>query len=157
MIFSGKAELTIDAQGRVQIPAKIRAAWNPEIHGDHWTCIPWPEQGGMLRLFPVKTFTSIGAATPNSLTTSGQASELEAQIFGMAEPLRPDKADRVKLPQDHIDLVGLPKEVVLLGVRDRLEIRDRAAWKNAFKDTFQNLPRLAKEMHAGPSQASPST
>lgn len=146
MIFTGHAELTIDGQNRLQIPAKMRAAWNPELHGDHWICVPWPEDGGMLRLFPVKTFQQIAGARPQSLTTSGARGRLEAQLFGMAEPLRPDSANRVKLHPTHVGLVELPKDVVVLGVNDHLEVRSRDAWMGSMKAIFSNLPQLAEEI-----------
>ncbi|MEO0482849.1 MAG: hypothetical protein AAF138_04435 [Planctomycetota bacterium] len=153
MIFTGHAELTIDGQHRLQIPAKIRAAWNPELHGDHWICVPWPEDGGMLRLFPAKTFQKIAADRPQSLMTSGARGRLEAQLFGMAEPLRPDSANRVKLHPMHIRQVALPKDVVVLGVNDHIEVRNRDVWMKSMDDIFSNLPQLAEEIERANREA----
>lgn len=149
MIFTGHAELTIDAQGRLQIPSKFRGVWNPLVHGEHWICIPWPEEGGMLRLFPEKFFERIGTDAPESLTPTGSLGALEAQLFGMAETVKPDSAGRIKLHPAHVELVGLPREVVLLGVRNRLEVRARDAWKSSFAEIFRKLPQLAQEMKPG--------
>ncbi len=148
MIFTGQTELTVDAKGRLAVPARYRSRWDPAQHGTGWMCIPWPEDGGMLRLFPERQFELLGDVGESSLTPTGAVGELESQLFGLAELIEMDSAGRVRLPARHMALVGLPSEVVVIGVRNRLEVRSRAAWQAKQEAAFASLPELAAKLEA---------
>ena len=102
----------------------------------------------MLRLFPERRFELLGDLGESSLTPTGAMGELESQLFGLAELLEMDSAGRVRLPARHLSLVGLPSEVVVVGVRNRLEVRSRAAWNEKQAAAFGSLPELAERLQA---------
>ncbi|MBX3390298.1 MAG: hypothetical protein KF691_12690 [Phycisphaeraceae bacterium] len=147
VLFTGSTELTIDAKQRLAIPAKYRSQWNEGIDGKAWICVPWPE-GMLLRLYPEGTFERIANlqnAGRETLMPSSDQAQLEAEFFSLAERVEPDSAGRLSLPKQHLELVGMPSEVVVIGVRDRLEVRGRDAWKPNLKERFQTMPRLAEK------------
>lgn len=148
MIFTGQTELTIDAKGRLAIPARYRSRWDPARDGTGWMCLPWPEDGGMLRLFPERRFEVLGDLGESTLTPVGDEGALESRLFSLAELLEMDSAGRVRIPTEHRDLVGLPSEVVVIGARNRLEVRSREAWKRARAEAFASLPELAARLEA---------
>lgn len=147
VLFIGSSELTIDAKQRLAIPAKYRSQWNEGIDGKAWICVPWPE-GMLLRLYPEGGFERIAnlqhAGRETLMPTQDQA-QLEAEFFSLAERVEPDSAGRLSLPKHHLELVGLPNEVMVIGARDRLEVRGRDAWKPTEKERFQTMPRLAEK------------
>lgn len=53
MLFTGQAEITIDAKQRLAIPSKFRARLPKDQTEDKtsWFCVPWPD-GSLLRLYP---------------------------------------------------------------------------------------------------------
>lgn len=138
MLFTGQTEATIDAKLRLALPAKFRQRWNPESDGNTWYCIPWPEDG-VLRLYTEKWFEQTALKREDTLTPSQDAANLEATFFGNAEQLDVDANFRVRLPQWHLDLTGLPREVMVIGAGNRLEVRSREAWINSQKSRFQDL------------------
>jgi MraZ protein len=140
VLFTGQAELTIDAKQRLAIPAKYRAQWDPAKHGNAWICVPWP--GGILRLYPEARFEQLAQTVQGTLIPDRDEAELEAALFGFAERLEMDSAGRVVLPRGHLERTALSGEVIVIGARDRLEVRDRSAWRSAEAERFNSLPEL---------------
>ncbi len=148
MLFSGHAELTIDGKGRLSVPAKYRNQWDPTRDGAAWMCIPWPGTG--LRLYTEASFNRLSAEGfgEDRLLPGEDEGELEADLFGLAERIEMDSAGRISLPKLHMELTGLSTDVVVLGARNRLEVRDRAVWAASLKDRFTRLPELVKRIEA---------
>ena len=144
MLFTGHSEHTIDAKQRLAIPAKYRSQWEEKREGTAWFCGPWP--GGVLRLYPEKTFEALAQAREQTLTPGADEADLEADLFGFAERLEMDKTGRISLPKSHIELVGLQSEIVVIGARNRLEVRDRVAWQSTRANRFARLPSLVDKI-----------
>lgn len=144
MLFTGHAELNIDAKGRLAIPAKYRAQWDQDRDGPSWVCVPWPNS--TIRVYPERTFAELADSAEQSLTPDDDVAELEATLFGLAEQITPDSAGRIMLSKEHLRLTGLTGEVVVTGSRNRLEIRDRAAWRDAQQERFASLPKLVERI-----------
>lgn len=147
MLFTGQAELTVDAKQRLALPAKFRSRWDPERDGPTWYCVPWPHEG-VLRLYTERRFEQMAERQEESLTPGQDVADLEATLFGYTEQLDVDSASRIRLPAWHIDLVKLPREVVLVGARNRLEIRSREAWVGRREDRFNELRQLVARLEA---------
>lgn len=163
MLFTGQAEITIDAKQRLAVPAKFRGPRPPRSKDaptgssdgettdkpgpTGWYCVPWPV-GSLLRLYPEDAFDRLAASQDDSLVPSQDLADFEASFFSAAERVDMDAAGRLRIPKWHLDLVGLPSEVMVLGVRNRLEIRDRAAWLASQNERFQQLQTLVERMEA---------
>lgn len=146
MLFTGHSEHTIDAKQRLAIPAKYRSQWKESTEGRAWFCVPWP--GGVLRLYPEKTFESLADAQAQTLTPVSDEADLEADLFGFAERLEMDKTGRISIPKSHLEMVGLSGDVVVVGARNRLEVRERAPWLASRADRFARLPSLVEKIEA---------
>jgi DNA-binding transcriptional regulator/RsmH inhibitor MraZ len=162
VLFTGQSEITIDAKQRLAIPAKFRGGArsapartqntggdgaSPESDPQAWYCVPWPV-GSLLRLYPEDAFHRLAQSPDDSLIPNQDLADFEASFFGAAERLEQDKSGRVRLPKWHLDLVGMPSEVIVVGARNRLEIRDRATWLASQGDRFQQLTTLMDRMEA---------
>lgn len=137
MLFTGHADITIDAKQRLAIPAKFRSVAG---EGTAWICVPWP--GGLLRLYTENHFTELAQQGEHSLTPDQDLAELQTTLFGLAERVEPDTANRITLPKSLLDLVGLRGDVAVVGAGDRLEVLDRAAWNAGKAERFLKLPSL---------------
>ena len=149
MPFVGHAEAVIDDKQRLALPAKFRARWDAATDGPSWFCIPWvPDR--VLRIYPESTFLRLleGMQTEGSLVPSKGRVELESVLLAAVEQVDVDSANRVRLQRWQMDEIALPQEVVVLGVGDRLEIRDRAAWKAGFRQGLSKLDLLAAQLAA---------
>lgn len=143
MLFTGQYEHTIDAKGRLAIPADIRSRWRTEEEGSAWFAVPWLVGGtqGLIRLYTERAFHDKASMASQSLMPDEDEAETQATLFGFAARLSMDSAGRVRIPEETLQLVGLGPEVVLVGAGDRLEIRDRAGWK---ENQSERLAKLAK-------------
>ena len=103
----------------------------------------------MLRLYTEKTFEGLAAQAPQSLTPGEEEADLESRLFGFAERLEMDGQGRIALPKLHLELAGLTNsEIVIVGARNRLEVRDRAAWMAGQQESFARLPSLVARIEA---------
>src|SRR5690606_28202452 len=146
MLFTGHSEHSIDAKLRLAIPKKYRAQWDPARDGTAWYCVPWPGEG--LRLYTEKTFEALAAPPQQSLTPDSDVGQLEAGLFGFAERLTEDAAGRIPLPKLHVELTELGSKVVIVGARNRLEVRDHETWMASQRERFEGLPELVARIEA---------
>lgn len=147
MPFTGQAHATIDAKTRLAIPAKFRNRWDPNQDGATWFCIPWP-QTKALRLYTHSMFNelySAGRRAP-SLTPSPDQSELDAILYSAAEEVDVDANHRIRLPAWQVETLSLPRDIVVIGAGDRLEIRDRESWQAAFNDKLARMHEIAEKI-----------
>ncbi len=147
MPFTGQAEASIDAKQRLALPAKFRSRWDPERDGKTWFCLPWP-QDAVLRLYTQRQFESmrVGGSAPDELTPTQDLADLESAIYGNTEQLDLDANNRVRLPAWHLELVEMPRDVVVIGAGNRLEIRSRDAWMAQREERFRNLRHLVERV-----------
>jgi MraZ protein len=147
VLFTGHSEHSIDSKGRLAIPAKYRNQLDLQRDGEAWFCVPWP--GGVLRLYTERKFEELAEQTPQSLMPGEDEADLESRFFGFAERLEMDGQGRIALPRQHLDLAGLTgAELVIVGARNRLEVRDRAAWQAGQQESFARLPSLVSRIEA---------
>lgn len=144
MPFTGQAEATIDAKQRLALPAKFRARWNPKKEGATWFSVPWPANG-VIRLYTEQRFEQLARATQQdaTLTPSQDRADLDTVLFSHTEQLDVDANHRIRIPEWQLELVSMPKEVVVLGAGDRLEVRSRDAWQAERSRRFADMQQLA--------------
>ncbi len=147
MPFTGQAEANIDAKQRLAIPAKFRNRWDPQTEGDTWFCIPWP-QTRSIRLYTQKMHNDLftaGRRDP-SLTPDEDQAELDVILHSVTEEVDIDANNRIRLPKWQVEELGLPREVIVLGAGDRLEIRARDQWQAEFSDRLNRMSELASRL-----------
>lgn len=145
MLLIGQFEHTIDAKGRLAVPAEIRSRWVAERDGGAWFAVPW--SGGRIRLYTETEFNKrAAAALGTGLTPSEELAELQAVLFGHSARLEMDSAGRVRIPDAMLTAAGLGKEVVLVGCGDRLEVRDRSSWQGGAPERLSSIPELLRKL-----------
>jgi len=146
--FTGRANATIDTKSRLAIPAKFRSRWDPNHDGATWFCVPWAPTGA-LRLYTNKTWNEIFQATQSapSLTPSSERAELETLLHSSTEEVDIDTNHRIRLPVWQVEALNLPRDVIVLGAGDRIEIRSREPWESEFQDKLTRMHELAQRFH----------
>lgn len=137
MLFTGTSDPTIDAKGRLALPAKHRDQAGRDQ--TTWFCVPWPGVG--LRLYPKPTFIELSKRQDDTLTPAPAEADLESTLFPLAEEVELDANGRLALPKHLLELVGLKDvtEVMVIGARNRLEVRNRAEWIASLPGRFQAM------------------
>ena len=149
LVFTGTYEHSIDAKNRLAIPAPIRAQIQRAAgagEGDAIGLFIIPGEtgpdGGSLNIYTEADFEKRANELDQSELDAEELLEYERILFSMAARVEIDKQGRVRLPDSLIALASLNSDVVLLGVKDHLEIRDRLAWNNHIKQQLSKNSAL---------------
>ena len=130
-MFLGEYQHSVDAKGRVVLPARFRDALADG-------CVVTKGQERCLYVFPVERWEEEVKQFQNLPRTDARARQLSRSFFAGATQQELDKQGRVQLPQGLRDYAGLEKDLAVIGVSDRVEIWDAAEWTtyNAAADEY---------------------
>jgi MraZ protein len=140
MIFTGHAELTIDAKQRLAIPSKYRQLLKAEEDGTAWYCLPYGDN--KLVLYTERRFVEMAEQGAFTLTPNESESKRASAFFGITERIDPDSAGRIVIPRLHREIAKLGDDVVMVGCGKYLEIWDKAVWEREFLAQYKNMPHL---------------
>ena len=115
----GEFNHSIDEKGRLIIPAKLR-----DDLGDSFVICNGLE--GCLFVYSQEEWNKFGSASEGSF----------------------DKQGRVLVPPSLRKAAGLEKDVVLVGVQDRIEIWDKALWEERSQISEEDLDAIAERMES---------
>ena len=120
-MFFGDFYPRMDDKCRLALPAKFR-----DRLGDGMVITKGQDR--CLFVYPRGEFEQIAARLGNTASNSKTRNYLR-QLFGGADDQVPDKQGRVVLKQALREYAGLNHECAVIGVNDRVEIWDAAAWR----------------------------
>jgi MraZ protein len=138
----GEHDHTLDEKNRLTLPAKVRQAFAGGIVLTRGldTCV---------EAYPVADWQQLVQSRLAGLNSlSHETRVLERFYYTGAVEAKPDKQGRVMLPPALIEHAGLDREVVVVGMRDRLEIWDRAAWRDQLKEVMGSAEHVAERLAA---------
>lgn len=160
MLFTGTFEHAIDAKQRLAIPSEVRDSIRPEVDGQSMYAVigqglppPPPEvqDGGQpagsskaLCLYTEQGFKQRADELDHSELHPDEVLTYERMMFPLARKVEIDKQGRVRLPENLLKLAELDKDVVLLGVKDHLEIHDRNRWNAYLTQMLTQRPELLR-------------
>ena len=127
MLFLGEYEHTLDQKQRLAIPSELRDVFDPKVHGEAF--IAAPGANGSLWLWPEKTFAQLSQDLGGSLLGEPGLQDFERLVFSQAARVPLDSAGRVRIPDRLLAKFGLAGSIMILGVRDHLELLEPTAWK----------------------------
>lgn len=125
-MFLGEYEHTIDSKGRLAVPAKFR------VQMDQGAVI----SKGMGTCLSVYTTTRWEEKSAELVAgkASDQLRDFERRIYPSASEIELDGQGRMVIPAKLRAYAGLSNEVTVAGVRDHIEIWDRATWQTYQED-----------------------
>ncbi|MGA9854433.1 MAG: division/cell wall cluster transcriptional repressor MraZ [Gammaproteobacteria bacterium] len=124
-MFRGVNSLTLDAKGRLAIPARYRAHLMDACNGQVVVTI---DRGYYLLLYPLPTWEEIELKLVNLPSLHPQVRELQRLLVGHATEVTMDSHGRVLLPPELREFARLERDVVLLGLMNKFELWDKATW-----------------------------
>jgi MraZ protein len=121
-MFLGRYEHTIDAKGRLTIPAKFRSALasGTVVTKGIDLC---------LFLFPTAEFETLAARIRELPITQEQAREFRRQMFADASADIPDKQGRIIVPPYLRKYADIDNQVIVIGLDTYIEIWPTEVWK----------------------------
>ena len=140
--FSGFHSISMDAKGRMSIPAKFRDQLLAACEGKVVVTID-PDTPN-LALYPIDRWGKIEAEI-EALPRSPQARYIQQKIIGHASDLDMDANGRILIPPKLREHAVLEKKLNLLGQGKKIEIWSEDLWKQRFDD-MQNMSYAPKDL-----------
>ncbi len=138
-LLTGEYIHSIDSKGRLIVPSKFR-----EILGDDFVITKGLD--GCLFLYPVDEWKIFEQKLRTLPLTNKNARTFTRFFLGSAVDGTLDKQGRVLISSALRSFAGLDKEVVLVGVLERVEIWDKAKWDENNAVVEENMDDIASQM-----------
>lgn len=145
-MFYGEYQHSIDRKGRLILPAKIR-----EAAKTHFVEKFMVTRGLDTCLFMFgdeewRLWENKFKASPFTMQESRAFNRI---FFSGASELIPDKQGRILLPQYLKDHALIKKDVIIVGVSNRIEIWSEDKWKEFFGTSQKSFEQIAEKMGNG--------
>jgi MraZ protein len=138
-MFQGAAALSLDAKGRMAIPARHRDALARAGDG-RLVLTAHPHR--CLLLYPEPAWEPIRAKILAAPSLEVQSAMLRRLLVGFAVDIEMDAAGRLLLPPELRQYAGLEKGVWLVGQGNGFEIWSEAGWKAQQETIFAQGDKL---------------
>ena len=135
-MFMGEHNHTVDAKGRIIVPAKFREELGEEF-------VVTLGLDGCLFVYPNNEWISF-VNELKGLPGSKEARQLQRYFMAGAANCEVDKQGRILIPQKLRDHAGLDKELVFVGVLNKIEVWSKERWES--NNTYDNMDEIAEHM-----------
>ncbi len=126
-MFSGESIHTLDAKFRVFLPKRFQDSLGRDAEG-HLTAILTRGFERCLFLFSEQGFEKVLARLETMPFGGAALRKMQRLFFSNTHTLQLDASGRLLLPEKLRQFAGIAREVVMIGVAERVEIWDRAEW-----------------------------
>ena len=120
-MFTGEYRHSVDAKGRVAIPARFRLQLEEGA-----VVVRWVE--GCAAIFPKVVFEDLATRFSSQPIANEDARAVSRHLFSSAFELERDSQGRVVLPAAIREWAGLGSEAVIVGAGDRVDIWSPETW-----------------------------
>ena len=125
-MFEGATALSLDAKGRLAIPARHREALLVAGEG---SLVLTAHPHGCLLLYPTPAWQPIRDQILKAASLDRRAAAIKRIMVGNARTEEPDSAGRVLVAPELREQAGLEKTVYFVGMGSHFEIWSEAGWK----------------------------
>ena len=121
-MFRGQFEHAIDEKGRLSIPAKFREALRKE------KTLVLTSSDAYLTAYPLKEWRALEDRLRANPKFKREQRDFLRFVYSSAEDVAMDSQGRILVPQGLRQRAGIMREVVIIGMMDTIEIRDKGRW-----------------------------
>ena len=129
MFFMGTYTPKLDEKGRLFLPAKFRDQLTEGL-------VVTRGQEFCLTVWPMDDFVELTRKAQEAPVTVKGARDYTRFLFAGASEEKPDKQGRLTIPPMLREYASLTRDVVVIGVVNRLEIWDAGRWQS-YSDTHE--------------------
>ncbi|HYH34089.1 MAG TPA: division/cell wall cluster transcriptional repressor MraZ [Nocardioides sp.] len=125
----------LDDKGRLFLPAKFRDQLSEGL-------VVTRGQERCLTVWPMRAFEQLAGQAQEAPVTDKAVRDYTRLLFAGASDDQPDKQGRLNIPPMLREYASLSKDVIVIGVGNRLEIWDAARWQeysDAREQAFSDL------------------
>jgi MraZ protein len=139
MMFMGEYHHTIDAKGRIILPAKFREALGEQF-------VATKGLDNCLFVYPHEEWAIIENKLKQLPFTKADARAFVRFFFAGAAECEADKQGRVLIANNLREYAKLDKDIVIVGVSNRIEIWSREVWEKYSNETELSYEGLAEKL-----------
>ena len=141
MLFTGTYLRTLDDKQRLALPKRLRDTLGQSPNIPLYLA---PGTDGSLALYTEEAFTRLGQQLAQGSPVGPDLRAFSRLFYAQAQSVEVDSQGRIRIPAELAELAKLGKEIVLLGVRDHMELWDKARWDEYLNDQQPNYDSLAE-------------
>lgn len=138
-MFMGEYRHSIDAKGRIIIPAKFRQGLVPNF-------VVTRGMDGCLFGYPMDQWQKLEEKIQKLPLTKKNARVFTRFLYSAATECSFDKQGRINIPQSLRKHADLQKKCVIAGVSNRIEIWSADKWDEASAEAEENFDDIAEDM-----------
>ena len=142
MFFMGTYTPKLDDKGRIFLPAKFRDQLAEGL-------VVTRGQEFCLTVWPMTAFEEVARRAQEAPVTVKGARDYTRFLFAGATDEKPDKQGRITIPPMLREYASLNKDVVVIGVMNRVEIWDPARWEEYSAAGETAFSELSEEVFPG--------
>lgn len=152
-MFYGEHEHSIDRKGRLIIPSKFR-----EVFKENYVERFFITRGldSCLFVFTEDEWRKQESRFKSLSFTNSEARQFNRIYFSGASEVTCDRQGRILVPEYLKDFASIKKDVVIVGVSNRMEIWSKEAWAEFYKNTKDSFEKVSEKIFSGttdPTQA----
>lgn len=148
-MFRGASKLTLDAKGRMAIPAKYREALQDQAKNQ--LVITVNPSDPALWIFPLPEWEKAQNQLMELSSFKLESRRLKQLLMGYATDVTLDSHGRLLLPPELREYAELDKQVMLVGQTHRFDLWDEQAWRETFtnwRETMGKSEQFTAEIEA---------
>jgi len=126
VLFRGLHSITLDAKGRMAMPARFRGIIDEFCQGQLVVTID--QDGESLVIYPLNEFEAIERKVAALSSFHPESRRLKNIFIGHATEVNLDGSGRILIPQNLRQFVGLDKKVALVGQGNKLAVWNDEVW-----------------------------
>ena len=139
MLLTGTHPRTLDDKKRMTLPKRVR-----EQLGEPETLFVTPGPDQCLWVYTQQGVERFADRLDQAPATDAEARVFRRLYFAQAERVDVDGSGRVLVPERLVQFAGLQREVVLIGVRDHLELWDATRWQQYLTEHAPRFDQVAE-------------
>ena len=134
MGFKGSSVHTINENGRLSIPSKMRDTLTGAYSDD--TLVLVIGKRGFLAGYPVAEWEKYEATLQESPTQTEEEADFLRRLYFSLEEVTLDKQGRIIIPPALRQAAELTGDCIIVGLNNRIEIWDKARWDKSVNTSF---------------------
>lgn len=140
MLLTGSYRRSLDEKGRLALPKQLRDVLGfPEKSSLFIT--PGTDQS--LAIYTEEVLEQLGETLAENGPVTMENRAFSRLFYAQAQPAEIDRQGRLRIPPELAKISKLKSDVVVLGVRNHLEIWDHLAWEQFLEQTQPQYDQLA--------------
>jgi MraZ protein len=143
-MFIGSFKYSVDAKGRISIPAKFKKVMKPEAND---TFVMTRSTVQCIDVYPYNYWEEKIKPRIDALDDFDfEEAAFKRSLFELASDQQLDKQSRLFLPKNLLDFAGIEKEVLILGQNNKIEFWNPEIFEKQKREFPKPFAELAKQV-----------